>query len=74
MMYNNGVIMSVPPIINNQHIKMILNTHNSLLDAIWLDYIKKPLIAMLSFYSNKPFIVEEVKVFKQQVKKKYIQI
>ena len=67
MMDSNGIIMSLPPIINSQHTKMTLNTHNVLLDVTGLDYTKceivlNTLIAMFSIYSKTPFTVEEVKV------------
>jgi len=67
MMDSNGVIMSLPPIINSQHTKMTLNTHNVLLDITGIDYTKceivlNTLIAMFSVYCKNPFTVEEVKV------------
>ena len=67
MMDSNGIIMSLPPIINSQHTKMTLNTHNVLLDVTGLDYTKceivlNTLIAMFSIYCSTPFTVEEVKV------------
>ena len=67
MMDSNGVIMSVPPIINSHHTKMTLNTHNVLLDVTGIDYTKceivlNTLIAMFSVYSKNPFTVEEIKV------------
>ena len=71
MMDSNGVIMSLPPIINSQHTKMTLNTHNVLLDITGLDYTKceivlNTLVAMFSVYSKTPFTVEEVKVINQK--------
>ena len=71
MMDSNGIIMSLPPIINSQHTKMTLNTHNVLLDVTGLDYTKceivlNTLIAMFSVYSKTPFTVEEVKVINQK--------
>ena len=71
MMDSNGIIMSLPPIINSQHTKMTLNTHNVLLDVTGLDYTKceivlNTLIAMFSIYSKTPFTVEEVKVINQK--------
>ena len=71
MMDSNGVIMSLPPIINSQHTKMTLNTHNVLLDVTGLDYTKceivlNTLIAMFSIYCKNPFTVEEVKVINQK--------
>ena len=71
MMDSNGVIMSLPPIINSQHTKMTLNTHNVLLDITGIDLTKceivlNTLIAMFSVYCNNPFTVEEVKVINQK--------
>ena len=71
MMVSNGVIMSLPPIINSQHTKMTLNTHNVLLDITGIDLTKceivlNTLIAMFSVYCNNPFTVEEVKVINQK--------
>ena len=71
MMDSNGIIMSLPPIINSQHTKMTLNTHNVLIDVTGLDYTKceivlNTLIAMFSIYSKTPFTVEEVKVVNQK--------
>ena len=71
MMDSNGIIMSLPPIINSQHTKMTLNTHNVLIDVTGLDYTKceivlNTLIAMFSVYSKTPFTVEEVKVINQK--------
>ena len=74
MMDSNGVIMSVPPIINSHHTKMTLNTHNVLLDVTGLDYTKceivlNTLIAMFSLYCKEPFTVEEVKVVNKKTGK-----
>ncbi len=71
MMDSNGIIMSLPPIINSQHTKMTLNTHNVLLDVTGLDLTKceivlNTLVAMFSVYSKTPFTVEEVKVINQK--------
>ena len=71
MMDSNGIIMSLPPIINSQHTKMTLNTHNVLLDVTGLDQTKceivlNTLIAMFSIYCKNPFTVEEVKVINQK--------
>ena len=74
MMDSNGVIMSLPPIINSQHTKMTLNTHNVLLDVTGLDNTKceivlNTLISMFSIYSKTPFTVEEIKVVNQKTGK-----
>ena len=70
MMDSNGVIMSVPPIINSQHTKMTINTTNVLIDITGLDLTKSEivlnvLIAMFSIYCEKPFTVEEVEVISE---------
>ena len=67
MVDSNNVIMSLPPIINSQHTKMTLNTHNVLIDVTGLDYTKceivlNTLVSMFSVYCKDPFTVEEVKV------------
>ena len=74
MMDSNGVIMSLPPIINSQHTKMTLNTHNVLLDVTGLDNTKceivlNTLISMFSIYSKTPFTVEEIRVVNQKTGK-----
>ena len=71
MVDSNGVIMSLPPIINSQHTKMTLNTHNVLLDITGIDLTKceivlNTLIAMFSVYCKNPFTVEEIKVINQK--------
>ena len=68
---SNGVIMSLPPIINSQHTKMTLNTHNVLLDITGTDLTKceivlNTLIAMFSVYCKNPFTVEEIKVINEK--------
>ena len=73
MMDSNGVIMSLPPIINSQHTKMTLNTHNVLLDITGIDYTKceivlNTLVAMFSVYCKNPFTVEEIKVINYETK------
>ena len=71
MMDSNGIIMSLPPIINSHHTKMTLNTHNVLIDVTGLDQTKceivlNTLIAMFSIYCKNPFTVEEIKVVNQK--------
>ena len=63
----DNVIMSLPPIINSQHTKMTLNTHNVLIDITGLDYTRceivlNTLVAMFSVYCKNQFTVEEIKV------------
>ena len=71
MMDSNGIIMSLPPIINSQHTKITLNTHNVLLDITGTDLTKceivlNTLIAMFSVYCKNPFTVEEIKVINEK--------
>ena len=77
MMDSNGIIMSLPPIINSQHTKMTLNTHNVLLDITGTDLTKceivlNTLIAMFSVYCKNPFTVEEIKVINEKTGKSKI--
>ena len=67
MMDSNNVIMSLPPIINSQHTKMTLDTHNVFIDITGLDFTKceivlNTLVAMFSVYCKDQFTIEEVKV------------
>ena len=62
MLDSNNVIMSLPPIINSQHTKMTLNTHNVLIDITG---------AMFSIYCQEPFTVELVKVTTEKEVKLY---
>ena len=76
MLDSNNVIMSLPPIINSQHTKMTLNTHNVLIDITGLDYTKcnivlNTLVAMFSVYCKEPFTIEEVKVTTEKEVKLY---
>ena len=76
MLDSNNVIMSLPPIINSQHTKMTLNTHNVLIDITGLDYTKcnivlNTLVAMFSVYCKDPFTIEEVKVTTEKEVKVY---
>ena len=71
MMDSNNVIMSLPPIINSQHTKMTLDTHNVFIDITGLDFTKceivlNTLVAMFSVYCKEPFTVEEVKVINKR--------
>jgi phenylalanyl-tRNA synthetase beta chain len=77
MVDSKNVIMSLPPIINSQHTKMTLNTHNVLIDITGLDYTKceivlNTLVAMFSIYCKEPFTVEEINVVTQKDNKSKI--
>ena len=76
MLDSNNVIMSLPPIINSQHTKMTLNTHNVLIDITGLDYTRcnivlNTLVSMFSVYCKDQFTVEEVKVTTEKEVKNY---
>ena len=67
MLDSQGVIMSLPPIINSQHTKMTLNTHNVLIDITGLDFTRcnivlNTLVSMFSIYCKDQYTIEEVKV------------
>jgi phenylalanyl-tRNA synthetase beta chain len=77
MVDSKNVIMSLPPIINSQHTKMTLNTHNVFIDITGLDKTKceivlNTLVAMFSVYCKDPFTVEEIKVVNQKDKEEKI--
>ncbi|KAI9914263.1 hypothetical protein PsorP6_008335 [Peronosclerospora sorghi] len=64
---NNGVVLSLPPIINGEHSKITLNTKNVFIECTATDITKarivlNTMIAMFSGYCSKPFTVEPVHV------------
>ncbi|KAL7990852.1 hypothetical protein Chor_014282 [Crotalus horridus] len=64
---NNGVVLSMPPIINGEHSKISLNTRNVLIECTATDLTKAKivldiLVTMFSEYCNKPFTAETVEV------------
>jgi len=63
----NGVILSLPPIINGEHTKLTLDTKNVYIESTGMDLTKlkialNTLIAMYSRYCAEPFSVEECRV------------
>ncbi|KAL4115911.1 hypothetical protein PRIC2_012916 [Phytophthora ramorum] len=63
----NGVVLSLPPIINGEHSKISLNTKNVFIECTATDITKakvvlNTMIAMFSEYCAKPFTVEPVQV------------
>ncbi|GMF12726.1 unnamed protein product [Phytophthora lilii] len=63
----NGVVLSLPPIINGDHSKISLDTKNVLIECTATDITKakvvlNTMIAMFSEYCAKPFTVEPVQV------------
>jgi phenylalanyl-tRNA synthetase beta chain len=63
----NGIVMSVPPLLNSDHSKLKLSTKNVLIDVTAKDLTKanivlNTLVAMFSVYCKKQFTVEQVNV------------
>lgn len=63
----NGVVLSMPPIINGEHSKISLQTKNVFIECTGTDITKakvvlNTVIAMFSEYAEKPFSVEPVRV------------
>ncbi|ETE62782.1 Phenylalanyl-tRNA synthetase beta chain, partial [Ophiophagus hannah] len=64
---SNGIVLSMPPIINGEHSKISLNTRNVFIECTATDLTKAKtvldiLVTMFSEYCNKPFTVEAVEV------------
>ncbi|XP_060623878.2 phenylalanine--tRNA ligase beta subunit [Anolis sagrei] len=64
---SNGVVLSMPPIINGDHSKISLNTKNVLIECTATDFTKAKivldiLVAMFSEYCQKTFTAEAVEV------------
>ncbi|KAL8187764.1 UNVERIFIED_CONTAM: hypothetical protein K2H54_055646 [Gekko kuhli] len=64
---SNGVVLSMPPIINGDHTKINLNTRNVLIECTATDFTKAKvvldiLVTMFSEYCQKPFTVEATEV------------
>ncbi|KAF1775606.1 Phenylalanyl-tRNA synthetase, B3/B4 [Phytophthora cactorum] len=63
----NGVVLSLPPIINGDHSKISLDTKNVFIECTATDITKakvvlNTMIAMFSEYCAKPFTVEPVQI------------
>jgi phenylalanyl-tRNA synthetase beta chain len=63
----NGVVLSLPPIINGEHSKITLSTKNVFIECTGTDITKAKIvlntvIAMFSEYCAKPFTVEPVQI------------
>lgn len=63
----NGVVLSLPPIINGEHSKMTLDMKNVFIESTGLDMNKlmitlKTTVAAYSRYCKKPFTVEPVRI------------
>uniref|UniRef100_A0A803V7I0 Phenylalanine--tRNA ligase beta subunit n=1 Tax=Ficedula albicollis TaxID=59894 RepID=A0A803V7I0_FICAL len=64
---SNGVVLSMPPIINGDHTKITLNTRNVFIECTGTDITKAKIVldvivTMFSEYCEKPFTVEAVEV------------
>ncbi|ELP88139.1 phenylalanyl-tRNA synthetase beta chain, putative [Entamoeba invadens IP1] len=64
---SKGVVMSLPPLINGNHSKITLNTHNVFVDMTGMDRTKvmmalQTVVTCFSMYSATPFSVESVEV------------
>ena len=63
----NGVVLSLPPIINGDHSKISLNTKNIFIEVTATDMEKANIVldtvvTMFGQYCSKPFIIEPVEV------------
>jgi phenylalanyl-tRNA synthetase beta chain len=64
---SNGVVLSLPPIINGEHSKISLNTKNVFIEVTATDYTKAMMgltniITAFSLYCEKKFEVEQVEI------------
>ncbi|XP_053729549.1 phenylalanine--tRNA ligase beta subunit [Synchiropus splendidus] len=64
---NNGVVLSMPPIINGDHTKISLKTKNVFIECTATDLTKAKIVldmmvTMFSEYCSQPFTVEEAEV------------
>ncbi|CAK1543898.1 unnamed protein product [Leptosia nina] len=64
----NGVVLSMPPIINGDHSKITLNTKNVFIECTATDLTKAivvldTIVCMFSGYCEKPYTVQQCKVF-----------
>ncbi|XP_039249843.2 phenylalanine--tRNA ligase beta subunit-like [Styela clava] len=71
---SNGVVLSMPPIINGEHSKITLNTKNIFIEITATDLTKAKItldtiVAMYSEYCDKPFIIEPVEITRPDGKK-----
>ncbi|RVE64728.1 hypothetical protein OJAV_G00128650 [Oryzias javanicus] len=64
---SNGVVLSMPPIINGDHSKISLTTKNVFIECTAMDVTKAKIVldvmvTMFSQYCSRPFTVEEAEV------------
>ncbi|KYR01852.1 phenylalanine-tRNA ligase [Tieghemostelium lacteum] len=70
---SNGVVLSLPPIINGEHSKITLNTKNVFIEVTATDKTKanivlNTMLTMFSGYCKKPYTMEQVEVVDQHGK------
>ncbi|KAF3693106.1 Phenylalanine--tRNA ligase beta subunit [Channa argus] len=70
---SNGIVLSMPPIINGDHSKITLNTKNVFIECTATDVTKAKIVldmmvTMFSEYCAQPFTVEEAEVVYQNGK------
>lgn len=75
---SNGVVLSLPPIINGDHSKITLKTKNVFIEATATDMKKAEvvidtLVALFSEYCSEKFSVERVEITKKKNGKKYVE-
>ncbi|CAB3410924.1 unnamed protein product [Caenorhabditis bovis] len=73
----NGIVCSMPPIINGEHSKITLNTKNVFIEATATDKQKAfvvldTIVTLFSQYCAKPFTVEQVEVIYEETQQKEI--
>lgn len=73
---SNGVVLSLPPIINSEHSKITLNTKNVFIECTCTDLTKgkivlDTLVTMFSQYTSQPFSIEPVETINKGVREVY---
>jgi len=68
---SQGIVCSLPPIINGEHSKITLNTRNVLIECTGTDLTKlhitlNQVVTMFSHYCAKPYEVEAVEVMNEE--------
>uniref|UniRef100_A0A7N6AJD0 Phenylalanine--tRNA ligase beta subunit n=1 Tax=Anabas testudineus TaxID=64144 RepID=A0A7N6AJD0_ANATE len=68
---SNGIVLSMPPIINGNHSKITLNTKNVFIECTATDLTKAKIVldmmvTMFSEYCAEPFTVEKAEVYLHQ--------
>ncbi|XP_023345535.1 phenylalanine--tRNA ligase beta subunit [Eurytemora carolleeae] len=73
---SNGIVLSLPPIINGDHSKITLNTKNVFIECTCTDLTKgkivlDTLVTMFSEYCSTPFTIEPVETISKGVEEIY---